>query len=128
MSPVRLCLAGVLVAAGLILGGFTLHGYFDPQWEAKQSRTTDTRPAAPAKAVPAQHGRSRFVAREERSPAVPARMTTTTPAVPPLSAAKVAAPPPKSSAPRKKVVAEKPKQTPSQQQASFLWPWNPFSN
>jgi hypothetical protein len=126
MSPVRLCLAGVLVAAGLILGGFTLHGYFDPQWEAKQSRTTDMRAAAPAKVAPAQHGRSRFVAREERPPSVPARMTAATPTVPP-SSAKVAAPPPKSSAPRKKA-ADKPKQTPSQQQASFLWPWNPFSN
>jgi hypothetical protein len=127
MSPVRLCLAGVLVAAGLILGGFTLHGYFDPQWEAKQSRTADLHATAPAKAVPAQHGRSRFVAREERSPAVPARMTTTAPTVS-ASAAKVAAPPPKSPAARKKTVAEKPKQTPSQQQASFAWPWNPFSN
>jgi hypothetical protein len=127
MSSIRLCLAGVLVAAGLTLGGFTLHGYFDPQWEAKQSRTSDVRAAAPAKVVPAQHGRNRFVAREERSPAVPARMTAATPAVP-SSPAKVATPLPKSSAPRKKVVAEKPKQTPSQQQASFLWPWNPFSN
>lgn len=126
MSSIRLCLAGVMVAAGLILGGFTLHGYFDPQWEAKHSRTSDVRAAAPAKVVPAQHGRNRFVAREDRSPAVPARMTAATPAVT-SSPAKVAAPPPKSSAQRKKV-ADKPKQTPSEQQASFLWPWNPFSN
>jgi hypothetical protein len=125
MSSARLCLAGLLVASGLALGAFTLHGYFDPQWEAKQTQTADPRSAPPAKAVPAQHGRSRFIAREER-PATPPRMTTATPATPP-SPAKAAAGPAKSVPPRKKV-AEKAKPAPSQQQASFFWPWNPFSN
>jgi hypothetical protein len=114
------------VAGGLILGAFTLQGYFDPQWEAKQSRTADARAGAATEVAPVLRGRNRFVAREERSPASPVRITTATPAA---SAAptKVAAPPPaKSVAPRKKV-ADKAKPAPSQQ-ASFLWPWNPFSN
>ena len=38
MSSARLCLAGLLVAGGLILGAFTLHGYFDPQWAQKQAQ------------------------------------------------------------------------------------------
>ena len=124
MSSARLCLAGLLVAAGLILGAFTLQGYFDPQWEAKQSRTADTRAGA-AQTAPVLRGRNRFVAREERSPSSPVRITTATPPAP-AAPTKVAAPPAKSVTPRKKVT-DKTKQEPSQQ-ASFLWPWNPFSN
>ena len=36
MSLVRLFLSGVLIAGGLILGAFTLHGYLDPDWAQRR--------------------------------------------------------------------------------------------
>ena len=37
MSLARLFVSGLLVAGGLILGAFTLHGYLDPQWAQRQA-------------------------------------------------------------------------------------------
>jgi hypothetical protein len=42
MSVVRLLIAGLMVASGLILGTFTLHGYFDPQWRERQLQAAGT--------------------------------------------------------------------------------------
>jgi hypothetical protein len=39
MSSLRLLLSGSLVASGLILGAFTLHGAFDPHWRQKQLKS-----------------------------------------------------------------------------------------
>jgi hypothetical protein len=54
MSVARLLVSGVMVASGLLLGAFTLHGYLDPQWQQRQmqaARVTEpwaasTRPVA----------------------------------------------------------------------------------
>ena len=43
MSSAKLLLSGSLVAGGLILGAFTLHGYFDPQWLQRQVQATSPR-------------------------------------------------------------------------------------
>jgi hypothetical protein len=124
MSSARLCLAGLLVASGLVLGAFTLHGYFDPQWETKQTQAAGPRaPAAAKQALPALQGRNRFIAREEKQPASPVRVTTAASPSP----TKVAAPPAAKPAPPRKKTAEKAK-PPAEQQASFLWPWNLFNN
>ena len=37
MSVAKLLLSGLLVASGLILGAFTLHAAFAPEWEVRAS-------------------------------------------------------------------------------------------
>lgn len=46
MSVAKLLLSGLLVASGLILGAFTLHARFAPEWEVQASAVTgrDGRP------------------------------------------------------------------------------------
>jgi|RhiMetdeSRZDD1v2_1073273.scaffolds.fasta_scaffold186533_3 hypothetical protein len=39
MSVAKLLLSGLLVASGLILGAFTLHATFAPEWEVQASAT-----------------------------------------------------------------------------------------
>ena len=66
MSSARLLLSGFLVAGGLILGAFTLHGYFDPQWAQKQGNAASAHetPQEP-KAIAAFQTRTKFVASPE---------------------------------------------------------------
>lgn len=45
MSPAKLFLSGLLVAAGVTLGAFALHGYFDPDWALKQAHAAKARAA-----------------------------------------------------------------------------------
>lgn len=133
MSLVRLLLSGLLVASGLILATFTLHGYLDPQWAQRQAQSAGVaeRPGE-TRHVNAFQGRSRFVS-SRADPAgsagklqpvadtpVKAKSNAT------VAAAKTA---PKPSATRKKA-AERPRKAPppQQQQASFQWPWSFFSN
>jgi hypothetical protein len=55
-------LSGILVACGLVLGAFTLHGYFDPHWLQNQLVAASTRErSARPETINAFHGRSRFV-------------------------------------------------------------------
>ena len=130
MSLAKLFLSGLLIAGGLILGAFTLHGYFDPQWAQRQVQAAAAREQPPAtKASDTFQGRSRFVAsRAEqsnpgaKSQAVIAHAATGPNPVVKAADAKTATKPP----PAKKKVAEKPKPPP--QQASAQWPWNLFSN
>ena len=62
MSVARLLLSGLLVASGLILGAFTLHGYFDPQWLERQAAAAGQRlPASEAKWVTSVQDRSRVM-------------------------------------------------------------------
>ncbi len=124
MSLARLFVSGLLVAGGLILGAFTLHGYFDPQWAQRQALAASAgeRLKEP-RAINTFQGRSRFVA-SRAEPASP----STRPSAATASAAIVKASDtrPVAKAPaKKKVVVEKPKTPP--QQAS-VWPWNLFSN
>lgn len=137
MSLAKLFLSGLLIAGGLILGAFTLHGYFDPQWAQRQAQVQTAavgeRRNVP-KAINTFEGRSRFVSSRGESASSAARHGATPPvsAVRPLAAttgpagivkavdAKAAA-----KGPVKKKVAEKPKTPP--QQAS-VWPWNLFSS
>jgi hypothetical protein len=123
MSLAKLFLSGLLIAGGLILGTFTLHGYFDPQWAQRQALAAGAgeRPKEP-RAINRFQGRSRFVS----SRADPAHAGVRPPAATPTPVA-VKAPntKPVAKVPAKKKVAEKPKPPP--QQAS-VWPWNLFAN
>lgn len=123
MSLARLFVSGLLVAGGLILGAFTLHGYFDPQWAQRQALAADAgERAKEPRAVNTFQGRSRFVSSraEPARPGTRPLAATTSPAI-----AKASDTRPVAKAPAKKKVAEKPKPTP--QQAS-VFPWNLFSN
>lgn len=128
MSLAKLFLSGLLVAGGLILGAFTLHGYLDPQWAQNQAQAAGTHEGSQApKSVNVFHNRSRFVSRSEtaatprdRPPAATAAVITPAVAksadVKPTTATKPAV---------KKKVAEKPK--PQPQQVS-IWPFNLFNS
>ena len=80
MSLAKLFLSGLLVAGGLILGAFTLHGYFDPQWAQKQALAASAgeRPSEP-RAINTFQGSSRFVSSRAEQPSPGTRP----PAVPP---------------------------------------------
>jgi len=123
MSLARLFVSGLLVAGGLILGAFTLHGYFDPQWAQRQALAAGAgeRPREP-RAINTFQGRSRFVSSraEPANPNVRPLAATTTNTIVKASDVRPAA-----KAPVKKKVAEKSKPPP--QQAS-VWPWNLFAN
>jgi hypothetical protein len=123
MSLPRLFLSGILVASGLVLGVFTLHGYLAPDWLSRQTQSATVRPSAPV-VINAFQGRSRFVSSRVRQaeagyPIVKVR-THAAPAADSRPDAKPAA----KNVPRKKL-AEKAKRP---QQASVQWPWNLFNN
>ena len=128
MSSARLCLAGLLVAGGLILGAFTLHGYLAPNWEEQQS-SAGGQARLDEKTLQVLQGRSRFVAREDRPKAAAgsAPQLPSPSGAPPKPRPKIAADSSVPKLPRKKVV-DKAKPAPAQQQASFQWPWSLFNN
>lgn len=127
MSLAKLFVSGLLVAGGLILGAFTLHGYFDPQWAQKQVQAAGAqeRPKDIKAVINTFQGRSRFVSRNEPSPSAERSVTPTHTAVTP-AVARTADTKPAAKPVVKKKVAEKPKPAP-QQQAS-VWPWSLFGN
>lgn len=124
MSSLRLLLSGSLVASGLVLGAFTLHGAFDPQKSQKRAgasepkgidafRTT-TEPAGSDK------GAVKAVARPEAKPAD--TMTAEEKAARAEARRKLAE---KRRAERvEKEKAAKAKEEPPPQQATLTWPWN----
>lgn len=140
MSLAKLFLSGLLIAGGLILGAFTLHGYFDPQWAQRQAQvqtaTFGERRNAP-KAINTFEGRSRFVSSrgESANPAAKPGATSAVSAVRPLAATTgpanvVKAVDTKAVAkgPVKKKVAEKPEKPKKPPQQASVWPWNLFSS
>ena len=131
MSLAKLFLSGLLVAGGLILGAFTLHGYFDPQWAQRQALAAGAheRPnplLRTSKTINTFQGRSRFVSTrsEQSGPAAKPPPAATHAAA--RSVEKTADSKATTRARARKKVAEKPKKPP-QQQAS-IWPWNLFGN
>ena len=127
MSLARLFLSGVLIAGGLILGAFTLHGYLDPDWAQRRMMAAGAgaKPSEPP-AIDTFTGRNRFVARQGE-PASPSAKTAAKSAPP--STVQADAKTPAKPAAKKKLAekTEKPVQ-PKPQQASVQWPWNLFSN
>lgn len=132
MSLLKLFLSGLLIAGGLILGAFTLHGYFDPQWAQKQQMqaAVPREPQPVVKSINSIQTRNRFVSsRNEQASTGDRQPATTTPAAAALvpsgavktTDSKLAAKPP-----QKKKVAEKLKPAPPQQ--ASVWPWNLFNN
>lgn len=58
MSVARLLLSGLLVASGLILGAFTLHGHFAPQWEVHATVPAERETARPPSDLPEERDRA----------------------------------------------------------------------
>ncbi len=133
MSVGTMLLSGVLVASGLVLGTFTLHGYLDPDWAQKQlaASAAPSKPAAVVQTATEQFpSRSRFVASDAATTQRPSPVkASTTPAAVAQPGTKTAAakPPPKPAARKKTADKSKQQQTPPAQQAS-LFPWNLFGN
>jgi hypothetical protein len=128
MSSARLCLAGLLVAGGLILGAFTLHGYFDPQWAQKQAQAASLREpsVSMAKAVNAfrQQRRNRFVAAQGGEPKSVIKRRAPASAAPAPVKAAIKTGDAREAAKKRPAhrAAEKPKPQPEPQQAAFKWP------
>jgi len=146
MSSARLLLSGFLVAGGLILGAFTLHGYFDPQWPQKQGSVASPRetPQEP-KAIAAFQTRTKFVASPDPAAQLQVVKATAQPDAKPAdvladdasaAATKAAARKKQAEATKRqadkekrlaeaeKAKIEKAKQQP--QQATLAWLWNWF--
>jgi hypothetical protein len=117
MSVTRLLLSGLLVASGLILAAFTLHGAFDPHWPMHASGATGPalkpwstntviKPDAAPQAAPAQDAKATADARA----AALARKKK-------LAEKRRA---------EKQLAEQKAKEQP--QQAALQWPWNWLGN
>ena len=128
MSSARLCLAGLLVAGGLILGAFTLHGYFDPQWVQKQAQAASLgeRSSGMAKAVNVfrQQRRNRFISAQDGEPRRGIKRQAAASKVPAPAKAAVKVGDARETAKKRPVrkAVEKPKPQPEPQQAAFKWP------
>jgi hypothetical protein len=148
MSVAKLLLSGLLVASGLILGAFTLHGYFDPEWLERQAAAAGQRsPAGVPKWSTSVDDRNRVmsIVPEGSGPSKPAkpgpnpdaRADARADAKPPSRAdadaekarrrlaAKKLAEKRKAEEAQKAQKAEKAK---GSQQATFQWPWNWLGN
>ena len=135
MSSLRLLLSGSLVASGLTLGAFTLHGAFDPQRSQKQAAGR-SEPADEPKGVSAFQTRTHFAGSEKgaQDAAPRAAKAGATPEAKPADtitaeekAARAAARrklAEKRRAERAEEKAAKAKQEPPPQQATLTWPWN----
>jgi hypothetical protein len=151
MSVAKLLLAGLLVASGLILGAFTLHGYFDPQWLERQAAAAGQRlPAGEARWVTSVQDRGRVMSVVAKG-AEGAQPAKTAPKADTKADAKPDAKPPgradadaekarrrlaakklaekrKAEEAQKAEKAEKAEKAKASQQATFQWPWNWLSN
>ncbi len=137
MSLARLFLSGVLIAGGLILGAFTLHGYLDPDWAQRRMMAAGAgpKPSEPP-AIDPLTGRSRFVAGQGNQPSPSANPGSKTAAKSPSPSSPIQADAktPAKPAAKKKVAEKTDKAEKSdkakrpQQAASVGWPWNLFSN
>jgi hypothetical protein len=130
MAMLRLLLAGFLIASGLILGAFTLHGYLDPNWPQNRMQAANAGPAVAIPAVPGEpRNRNQFVARQPDPPPPGPTVKTGAKPAPPAEVRAEARAPSKPAA-RKKVAEkpEKPPARPQQQASSAGFPWNLFGN
>jgi hypothetical protein len=139
MSVAKLFVSGVLVASGLILGAFTLHGYFDPQWQVRQMQAGETRARVSGAWTTSTHVAAGRTARQEAaSPQPTVRKTSVKadagPPNPESVEAKAAAAKARKRLAEKKLAekrqAEQARRVEqaAQQQATFQWPWNWFAN
>jgi len=124
VSLTRMFLSGLLVAGGIILGAFTLHGYLDPQWQQKQMQAAQGREqASDSQSVSTFQPKERLVP-GRIEPATPevVRSPVAKPAPKPSNPTADVKPVPKPAAPKK--VADKPAdkaKKPEPQQAAFPW-------
>jgi hypothetical protein len=152
MSVAKLLLSGLLVASGLILGAFTLHGYFDPEWLERQAAAAGQRsPAGMPKWSTSVDDRSRVmsIVPEGSGPSKPAKpgpnpdaradaRADAKPDARPPSRADADAEKAKRRLAAKKLAekrkaeeaqkAEKEEKAKASQQATFQWPWNWLGN
>jgi hypothetical protein len=139
MSVVKLFVSGVLVASGLILGAFTLHGYFDPQWQVRQMRAAETSGRVSGAWATSTHvavGRTAAKAVASAQP-ITEKTGLKPDAGPPhteAAEAKAAAAKARKRLAEKKLAEKRQAEEvrkveeATQQQATFQWPWNWFAN
>jgi type IV secretory pathway VirB10-like protein len=139
MSVAKLFLSGILVASGLILGAFTLHGYFDPRWQLRQTEAAETRARVSGAWTTSTHvAAGHAVAREVATAQPRADRTGLKPdaAAPNPEAAEAKAVEAKA---RKRLAEQKlaekrqaeearKAEKAAEQQTTFKWPWNWFAN
>jgi hypothetical protein len=132
MSVARLLLSGLLVASGLILGAFTLHGAFAPQLPLLMQATGPRGPVGEAWVTTTRAAAGSAVVQKADTPRLqPASQQDAKPASTAAADAKAA----EEKARRRQAAkrraekrlteaqkVEKAKQQP--QQATFQWPWN----
>jgi hypothetical protein len=137
MSSLRLLLSGSLVASGLVLGAFTLHGAFDPQGPQKQAAGR-SEPAREPKGVSAFQTRTHFTGSEKgaEDTAPRAARAGARPEAKPADTMTAEEKAARAAAARRKLAekrraeraeqekAAKAKQEPPPQQATLAWPWN----
>lgn len=137
MSVARLLLSGLLVASGLILGAFTLHGTFAPQLPLLMQATGPGGPAGKAWVTTTRVAAgSAKVQKADTPPLQPASLRQDArPASTAAANAKAAA----EKARRRRTAKRRAEKRPAEaqklekakeqpQQATFQWPWNWLGN
>jgi len=112
MSVAKLLLSGFLVAGGLILGAFTLHATFAPEWEVQASAAF--RPAVVPQPADASQEPDRVAVADLPDNWAPRLIKAPDPKPP-------AATDPKAAEARKKLAEKKKKPKQEEQQTVFSW-------
>jgi flagellar biosynthesis GTPase FlhF len=145
MSVAKLFLSGILVASGLVLGAFTLHGYFDPRWHLRQTEAAETRARVSGAWTTSTHvAAGHAVAREVATAQPRAEKTGFRPDAaapnPEAAEAKAAEVKARKRLAEKKLAeqkvaekrqaeeARKAEKAAAEQRTTFKWPWNWFAN
>jgi hypothetical protein len=133
MSSLRLLLSGSLVASGLVLGAFTLHGTFEPQGSQKQAAERSG-PVGEPKGVSAFQTKTYFAGSEKgaedaarragKAGAVPETKPTDTMTVEEKAAVRRKLAEKRRAERAENEKADKAKREPPPQQATLAWPWN----
>jgi hypothetical protein len=136
MSSLRLLLSGSLVASGLILGAFTLHGAFDPDLRQKQLKSAHSE-ARDGPKVNAFQTRTHFASGAKGGQDATPKVVKPTARPETKAAGTMTAEDKAARAAERRKLAEKrraereekeraakAKQQPQPQQATLQWPWN----
>jgi hypothetical protein len=141
MSVAKLFLSGIMVASGLVLGAFTLQGYFDPRWQLRQTEAAETRGRVSGAWTTSTHvAAGHTVAREPTTAQPRVEKTGLKPDAgapnPDAADAKGAAAKERKRLAEKKLAEQKLAEKrqaeevrkAAEQQTTFKWPWNWFAN
>ena len=124
MSSLRLLLSGSLVASGLVLGAFTLHGAFDPQRSQKQAGLSEPKGIDAFQTRTEFAGGDKGAVRAGAGPEAKPADTMRTEEKTARAAARRKLAEKRRAERAEKEKAAKAKEEPSPQQATLSWPWN----